>query len=65
MKVLQDEIELLKEYITALDQCIDDYLFILDLDRNEYIISPHAQNRFNILNITDGQAHPIRRNKSS
>lgn len=50
MKVLQDEIELLKEYITALDQCIDDYLFILDLDRNEYIISPHAQNRFNIHN---------------
>ncbi len=50
MRVLQDEIELLKEYIIVLDQCIDDYLFILDLDRNEYIISPHAQNRFNIHN---------------
>lgn len=31
-----------KEIILILDQCIDDYLFVMDLDKDIYFISPHA-----------------------
>lgn len=31
-----------KEIILILDQCIDDYLFVMDIDRDNYFISPHA-----------------------
>ena len=37
-----------KEIILILDQCIDDYLFVMDIDRDNYFISPHATKRFNI-----------------
>lgn len=37
-----------KEIILILDQCIDDYLFVMDLDKDIYFISPHAMKRFNI-----------------
>ena len=37
-----------KEIILILDQCIDDYLFVMDIDRDNYFISPHAMKRFNI-----------------
>lgn len=37
-----------KEIILILDQCIDDYLFVMDLDKDTYFISPHAMKRFNI-----------------
>lgn len=33
-----------KEIILILDQCIDDYLFVMDLDKDIYFISPHAMN---------------------
>lgn len=29
-----------KEIILILDQCIDDYLFVMDIDRDNYFISP-------------------------
>ena len=35
-----------KEIILILDQCIDDYLFVMDLDKDIYFISPHAMKRF-------------------
>ena len=31
-----------KEIILILDQCIDDYLFVMDIDQDNYFISPHA-----------------------
>lgn len=37
-----------KKIILILDQCIDDYLFVMDLDKDIYFISPHAMKRFNI-----------------
>ena len=37
-----------KEIILILDQCIDDCLFVMDIDRDNYFISPHAMKRFNI-----------------
>lgn len=30
-----------KEIILILDQCIDDYLFVMDLDKDIYILSHH------------------------
>lgn len=34
-----------KEIILILDQCIDDYLFVMDLDKDIYFISPHAMKK--------------------
>ena len=33
-----------KEIILILDQCIDDYLFVMDIDRDNYFI-PHMQQK--------------------
>lgn len=33
-----------KEIILILDQCIDDYLFVMDIDRDNYFIS-HMQQK--------------------
>lgn len=41
-------IKIYREIICILDQCIDDYLFVMDIDRDTYFISPHATERFNI-----------------
>jgi len=42
------DIETYKKIIVTLDQCIDDYLFVMDIDKDTYFISPHAIERFNI-----------------
>lgn len=45
---LRVQMESLKELIITLDFCIDDYLFVLDLDADVYTVSPHATQRFKI-----------------
>lgn len=46
MGKLNDEIQSFKRMIDVLDQCIDDYLYVLDIDNDSYYISPHAEVRF-------------------
>lgn len=45
---LENEMDSFKRTIQLLDQCIDDYLYILDIKGNKYYISPHATTRFNM-----------------
>lgn len=45
---LKVQMESLKKLIITLDPCIDDYLFVLDLDQDVYTVSPHATKRFKI-----------------
>lgn len=47
---LENEMDSFKRTIQLLDQCIDDYLYILDIKGNKYFISPHATIRFNMEN---------------
>ena len=44
----QEKKEIYKKIIVSLDYCVDDYLYILDVEKNEYFISPHAATRFKI-----------------
>lgn len=48
MDELSLEIEAFKRMIDVLDQCIDDYLYVLDIDNDSYYISPHAEVRFKV-----------------
>lgn len=45
---LENEMDSFKRTIQLLDQCIDDYLYILDIKKDKYYISPHATIRFNM-----------------
>ena len=45
---LKLQMESFKQMIFMLDDCIDDYLFVLDLEEDVYTISPHALKRFKI-----------------
>lgn len=47
---LKLQMESLKQIILMLDDCIDDYLFVLDLEEDVYTLSPHALKRFKIEN---------------
>lgn len=51
-----------KEIILILDQCIDDYLFVMDLDKDIYFISPHAMKRFNIPSYEFSNSLPAHKN---
>lgn len=42
----QEKIEIYKDIIVSLDYCVNDYLYILDVENDEYFISPHAAVRF-------------------
>lgn len=46
----QEKIEIYKDIIVSLDYCINDYLYILDVENDEYFISPHAAVRFKMDN---------------
>lgn len=46
----QEKKEIYKKIIVSLDYCVDDYLYILDVEKNEYFISPHAATRFKMEN---------------
>ena len=46
MKKLNDEIQSYKRMIDVLDQCIDDFLYVLDVENDSCYISPHAKVRF-------------------
>lgn len=46
MDKLNNEIQSFKRMIDILDQCIDDYLYVLDVENDSYYISPHADIRF-------------------
>ena len=46
----QEKIEIYKDIIVSLDYCVNDYLYILDVENDEYFISPHATVRFKMDN---------------
>ena len=46
----QEKKEIYKKIIVSLDYCVNDYLYILDVEKNEYFISPHAATRFKMEN---------------
>ena len=46
----QEKIEIYKDIIVSLDYCVNDYLYILDVENDEYFISPHAAVRFKMDN---------------
>ena len=46
MSKLNDEIQSYKRMIDVLDQCIDDFLYVLDVENDSFYISPHAELRF-------------------
>lgn len=46
----QEKKEIYKKIIVSLDYCVNDYLYILDVEKNEYFISPHATTRFKMEN---------------
>ena len=37
----QEKIEIYKDIIVSLDYCVNDYLYILDVENDEYFISPY------------------------
>lgn len=50
MNKLNNEIQSYRRMIDVLDQCIDDYLFVLDIENDSCYISPHAEVRFKMEN---------------
>ena len=50
MNKLNDEIQSYRRMIAVLDQCIDDYLFVIDIENDSCYISPHAEVRFKMEN---------------
>lgn len=50
MSKLNEEIQSYKRLINVLDQCIDDFLYVLDVENDSCYISPHAEVRFKIEN---------------
>ena len=49
----------LKNYILNLNECMDDYLYIYDLKKDRYFISPQALERFNL---PDNEFHHVMEN---